>query len=364
MVDILMPALSPTMEEGTLAKWLVKVGDTVEAGQVIAEIETDKATMEVEAVDEGEVSALLVDAGTEGVKVNAPIARLKGDEEGAAPATISTGEGQATPGASATDARAVRDEGSDRVADSAGADVQASTPGAGGAPVRTSNETNVGGVPRPAPPTVPAKPAEAGRSAGGEGDAGSRGRVFASPLARRLAEQKGVDLAAITGSGPHGRIIAADVAPAAGAARAAPPPASAAGPPPPAQRTLAQMGIPDGSYDLAPLDGMRRTIARRMTESFRDIPHFPLTIDLEIDRLLDARARINAALEKSGGQGQRQRPGDPRRRLGAEGRARGQRQLHARGPGAAPPRRHRGGGGRGRRPDHADRAPGRDQVAR
>ena len=329
MVDILMPALSPTMEEGTLAKWLVKVGDSVEAGQVIAEIETDKATMEVEAVDEGEVSALLVDAGTEGVKVNAPIARLKGDGEGAAPATVSTGEGQPTPGASATDARAARDEGTDRVADSAGAPVQGSSGGKGGGPVRTANETNVGVAPPPQPaaPTAPPRSGEpeqgatsssspasggGGREADGGGDPTSKGaRVFASPLARRLAAQKGVDLAALAGSGPHGRVIAADVeaarpgaapardAPVAAADRAAPGSAGS-GPQPPTPRTLAQMGIPDGSYDLVPLDGMRRTVARRMTESFRDIPHFPLTIDLEIDRLLDARVRINRALEKTG----------------------------------------------------------------
>ena len=314
MVDILMPALSPTMEEGTLAKWLVKVGDVVEAGQVIAEIETDKATMEVEAVDEGEVAALLVDAGTEGVKVNAPIARLKGDgEEGAAPATVSTGGDQPTPGASATDARAARDEATDKVAGGEG--------GAGGAPVRTANETNVGGPPQSASPPAPPKSGELGQGAtdqasparGGGGRVadgeGSATRVFSSPLARRLAAQKGVDLATLTGSGPHGRIVAADVQSAQpGQAKAAPAPqadkaqptAVGAGPQPVTPRSLAQLGIPDGSYDLVPLDGMRRTIARRMTESFRDIPHFPLTVDLEIDRLLDARVRINKALEKSG----------------------------------------------------------------
>ena len=327
MVDILMPALSPTMEEGTLAKWLVKVGDTVEAGQVIAEIETDKATMEVEAVDEGEVAALLVDAGTESVRVNAPILRLKGDgEEGAAPATVSTGADQPTPGASAADPRAIRDEQTD---EAAGED-----PRGGGAPVRTANPTDVGGAPSVASPprspaaTAPPRPGESGtavtaqtspasggggRETDGGGSATSRGeRVFASPLARRMAAQKGVDLAALTGSGPHGRVIAADVAaaqpgaaipqPAKEAAPAdrAAPAAAGSGPQPTPSPTLAQLGIPDGSYDLVPLDGMRRTVARRMTESFRDIPHFPLTIDLEIDRLLDARVRINAALEKSG----------------------------------------------------------------
>ena len=294
MVDILMPALSPTMEEGTLAKWLVKVGDSVEAGQVIAEIETDKATMEVEAVDEGEVAELLVEAGAEGVKVNAPIARLKGDgDECAAPATVSTGADQPTPGASAADPRAIRDEATDREADRTGAAPQATTGSPTKAEVRTSNPTDVGG-----PVSTPSA-----RDGGG--------RVFASPLARRVAAQKSVDLGALKGSGPHGRIILADVNPARPGAPAkrtqvpapdqGPAPTSAgSGPQPPTPKSLAQMGIPDGSYDLVPLDGMRRTVARRMTESFRDIPHFPLTIDLEIDRLLDARARINAALEKSG----------------------------------------------------------------
>ncbi len=309
MVDILMPALSPTMEEGTLAKWLVKVGDSVEAGQVIAEIETDKATMEVEAVDEGEVAELLVKAGTEGVKVNATIARLKGDgEEGAAPATVSTGEGQPTPGASAADPRAIRDEETDGAA--------GDDPRAGGAPVKAANPTDVGGPPRSAAPTAPPSSGEQETGASspsflvhGEGGHADGRRVFASPLARRLATQKGVDLRALTGSGPHGRVIAADVeaarpgvAPAAkGQALADQGAPTAAGSgPPPVPRTLAQLGIPDGSYDLVPLDGMRRTVARRMAESFRDIPHFPLTIDLEIDRLLDARVRINKALEKSG----------------------------------------------------------------
>jgi len=254
MTDILMPALSPTMEEGKLAKWNIKVGDTVEAGQVIAEIETDKATMEVEAVDEGVVEAILVPEGAEGVKVNTPIARLKGEGEAASPAP------QAAP-APAPAAQA------------------APAPQAAAAPPPAA---------KPAPaPAAPAAPARA------EG-----GRVLASPLARRLAAQKGVDLASLKGSGPHGRIVKADVESAQpGAAR----PAAAAPAAAPAQvKSLEQLGIPAGSYTLQPLDGMRKTIARRLTESFRDIPHFPLTVDLEIDRLLDARVRINAALEKQG----------------------------------------------------------------
>ena len=246
MTEILMPALSPTMEEGVLAKWNIKVGDRVSAGDVIAEIETDKATMEVEAVDEGVVEALLVEAGAEGVKVNTPIARLS-------------------------------DEGGARSA-----------------------------VPAPAaaPPAAPkaATPAPAAPQAVTKRSEGAR--IFASPLARRLATQKGVDLTSVTGTGPHGRIIAADItasspgtkaAAPASAPRSAPTPAAAAAPR--QVLSLEQMGIAPSSYDLVPLDGMRKTIARRLTDSFRDVPHFPLNVDLEIDRLLEARTRINAALE-------------------------------------------------------------------
>lgn len=254
-IDVLMPALSPTMEEGTLAKWHVKKGDKVSSGDVIAEIETDKATMEVEAVDEGTVEEILVAEGSEGVKVNTPIARLSGDDAGAAPPTKAE-----APKAEAPPAEA---------------------PKPADAPKAES--------PKPPAPT-PAAPARA-----------SGERVFASPLARRIAEQKGLNLSEVQGSGPHGRIIKRDVD---GATPQAKPPASAAAaaaaPAPRPVQSLAQMGIPDGSYDLIPLDGMRKTVARRMTDSFRDVPHFPLTIDLEIDGLLASRAKINAMLEKQG----------------------------------------------------------------
>ncbi|MFY8140489.1 MAG: biotin/lipoyl-containing protein, partial [Caulobacter sp.] len=229
-IDILMPALSPTMEEGTLAKWHVKVGDTVKAGDVIAEIETDKATMEVEAVDEGVVEAILVEAGTENVKVNALIAKLAGEGESPAPA----------PTAAAPKAAAA-----------------AAAPAAA------------------APAAAPAAPAPV---------AADGSRVFASPLARRLASAAGLDLKAIKGTGPHGRVIKSDVeaaksgAPSAKAAPASAPAAAAPAAAAPRQaQSLEQMGIPADSYDLVPLDGMRKTIARRMTESFRDVPHFPLT---------------------------------------------------------------------------------------
>ncbi|ODT88038.1 pyruvate dehydrogenase complex dihydrolipoamide acetyltransferase [Phenylobacterium sp. SCN 70-31] len=275
MTDILMPALSPTMEEGILAKWFVKAGDTVKSGDVIAEIETDKATMEVEAVDEGVVSEILVPEGTEGVKVNTPIARLGG--EGGA----SNGGAAETP-------------------------PKAETPKT---PPSASPPPPPEGEEKPAAPVASvssAPSAEGGARRGAARDGGEQ-RIFASPLARRLAEQKGVDLTAVKGSGPHGRIIKADIEGAkpgeAKAAPAAAAPASASNAQAAPQRqaqTLEQMGIPAGSYELIPLDGMRKTVARRMTDSFRDVPHFPLTVDIELDELLSARSKINAMLEKQG----------------------------------------------------------------
>ena len=259
MTDILMPALSPTMEEGVLAKWHVKAGDTVKAGDVIAEIETDKATMEVEAVDEGEVAEILVAEGTEGVKVNTPIARLKGEGGTAAPAPKADAPKAETSKAETGQPRPAGHESGEAVATPQGVKSAASL----------------------APAT------------GADG-----GRLFASPLARRLAAQAGLDLKTIKGTGPRGRIVRRDVE-AAGKGDAAAPTASAGGEPRKAQ-SLAQMGIPDGTYDLVPLDGMRKAIARRMTDSFRDVPHFPLTIDCEIDGLLAARSRVNALLEKDG----------------------------------------------------------------
>ena len=255
MTDILMPALSPTMEEGVLAKWHVKVGDVVKAGDVIAEIETDKATMEVEAVDEGEVTDILVAEGTEGVKVNTPIARLAGEHGAAAKAPSNPAP-------------------------------QASVPPAGGPSTAQSGPT--GGSTR-----------EAGKGASAAAVKSEGERVFASPLARRIAAQNGVDLKAVKGTGPHGRIVKRDLEGVKGGTSA---PTAVAAPKAEARQvqSLAQMGIPDGSYDLIPLDGMRKAIARRLTDSFRDVPHFPLTIDCEIDGLLASRTRVNAMLETSG----------------------------------------------------------------
>ena len=299
MTDILMPALSPTMEEGVLAKWHVKAGDTVSAGDVIAEIETDKATMEVEAVDEGVVDAILVPEGTEGVKVNSPIARLKGEGAAASPAAPPPEQPKAAQskdviaGASSDDPRAARDQGQDEARE------RQADPGAKSPPLPPGREDQEKEAPRSSPT------GGGGREANGGGSAAAR--VFASPLARRLAQQKGVELSGLKGSGPHGRIIASDIEQARPAAPADQPqtaPARAASPAaaasPAEVKSLESLGIPPGSYDLIPLDGMRRTIARRLTESFRDVPHFPLSVDLEIDRLLDARKRINGALDSRG----------------------------------------------------------------
>ena len=252
---ITMPALSPTMEEGNLAKWLVKPGDRIEAGQVIAEIETDKATMEVEAVDEGVLEEILVPAGSEGVKVNTPIARMRGEGAPAAAPPPAPAQVPAAPAAQAP----------------------ASTPSVAPAP-----------------------------QAGEESS-----RVAASPLAKRMAAQAGIDLSGLVGSGPHGRIVKKDIETALNRPAPSQAPASrevatlvatplGASAPAAQVKTLEQMGVAPGSYDLVPLDLMRKTIARRMTESFRDIPHFPLTIDLEIDKLLKARADINARFGDQG----------------------------------------------------------------
>lgn len=255
-IQITMPALSPTMEEGNLSKWHVKAGDKIEPGQVIAEIETDKATMEVEAVDEGVIAEILVPEGSQGVKVNTPIATLAGEGEAAKPA----------PKQDAKPAPAEAKQQPDKPSSA-----RAPTP-------QTVHATATNGA-----------------------------RILASPLARRLAEQGGIDLAGLKGSGPNGRIVKSDIDAAAKAPRAASAPQQSrelttpAAPQAPApHKSLEQQGIRPGSYDLVPLDLMRKTIAKRMTESFRDVPHFPLSIDIEIDALLKARGEINKRFGESG----------------------------------------------------------------
>jgi pyruvate dehydrogenase E2 component (dihydrolipoamide acetyltransferase) len=254
-INILMPALSPTMTEGKLAKWHVKVGDTVKAGQVVCEIETDKATMEVEAVDEGKVGLLVVPEGAEGVKVNAVIAILLEEGEKDLPKIA------APPMAAAAAPAALAK--------------QAAAP-----------------APQPAAPksAAPApQPAVAAATAAGA-------RIFASPLAKRIAAEKGVNLASIRGSGPNGRIVKTDVESAKpGAPSVAP--ASAARPLPTAQPQ--PVFVAPGDTRI-PHTAVRKVIARRMLESKQTVPHFYLTVDLEIDALLAARTAINAVAEKKG----------------------------------------------------------------
>ncbi|HNB28818.1 MAG TPA: pyruvate dehydrogenase complex dihydrolipoamide acetyltransferase [Alphaproteobacteria bacterium] len=252
-INILMPALSPTMTEGNLARWLKKEGDAVKPGDVIAEIETDKATMEVEAADEGKLGKILVAAGSQGVKVNDVIAVLL--EEGESATDIKRGEIKAgdAPKAAAAPAPAKAD------------------------------------APKAAPPQASAPVATSGA------------RVIASPLAKRLAQQHGLDLSRVVGSGPHGRIVKTDIekAAAGGGAKAAPAPAAAkAMPSAPGVPGTPAFGEPQ--FDLVAHTSMRKTIARRLQESKQFVPHFYLTIDCEIDRLLKAREEINNAAPKEG----------------------------------------------------------------
>ena len=257
-IEIKMPALSPTMEEGTLAKWLVKAGDTVKSGDIIAEIETDKATMEFEAVDEGTVGKILIAEGTAGVKVNTPIAVLL--EEGESAADIG------------------------------------SAPKAAAAPAAAA-----------AAPATPAAAPAAAAPAPAAPKAADGGRVFASPLARRIAAEKGVNLAGITGSGPHGRIVKADVegakpgaaAPAPAAAAPAAAPAKAAAPTGASAETILKMYADRQTEEVA-LDGMRRTIAARLGEAKQTIPHFYLRRSAKLDDLMKFRAQLNKQLEDRG----------------------------------------------------------------
>jgi pyruvate dehydrogenase E2 component (dihydrolipoamide acetyltransferase) len=309
-INITMPALSPTMEEGTLSKWLVKVGDAVKSGDVIAEIETDKATMEVEAVDEGVISKLLVEAGTEGVKVNAVIAELTAEGEDAPAKAEKKPEAKADGDAKAED-RAPQPKAAKQAEGASGegaeAEEQAAEPDAGAAKTpSTASPAKAGAQSSPAQSDKGAAAAAGPRPAPGTPEAPARAsgeRIKASPLARRLASAAGVDLAALKGSGPHGRIVRADVekAPKA-AARPDGKQAPAAG----GVTSLIEPAMLDDrvyapeTYELIPLDAVRRVTARRLTQSFMQIPHFPLEIDLQIDHLLAARKSINEALGDKG----------------------------------------------------------------
>ncbi|TCP33374.1 pyruvate dehydrogenase complex dihydrolipoamide acetyltransferase [Sphingomonas sp. BK235] len=268
-IEIKMPALSPTMEEGTLAKWLVKEGDEVKAGDIMAEIETDKATMEFEAVDEGRITKIAVAEGTDGVKVGTVIALLEGEGDEA-------GESSPAPAAKASEPRPSPED-----------------PNKTGSEAKAAPE-DVEDHGKPADSQAAAKPSPAPQRAAGE-------RVKASPLARRIAADRGVDLASVSGTGPNGRIVRADVegaktgAAAPAASTAAPQPAAAAAAPAPKPAT-----IPDVPHELTKLSNMRKTIARRLTESKQQVPHIYLTVDVELDKLLKLRGELNAGLESRG----------------------------------------------------------------
>src|ERR1700730_4093908 len=264
-INILMPALSPTMEKGNLAKWLKKEGDKVKSGDVIAEIETDKATMEVEAVDEGTIAKILVPEGTQDVAVNDVIAVLAGDGE----------------------------------------DVKAAGAGAASAQPKAASPAQTPAAAKPAPTPAAAPAAKAGapapQAAAPAAQANGHARIFSSPLARRLAKEAGIELARINGSGPHGRVIARDVEEARSGKGLKPPaatPASAPSIAPSMSDGQIRALYEDGSYEVIPHDGMRRTIAQRLTASVQTIPHFYLTMDCNIGLLVEAREQIIAAAPK------------------------------------------------------------------
>ncbi|HEY7976928.1 MAG TPA: pyruvate dehydrogenase complex dihydrolipoamide acetyltransferase [Rhizomicrobium sp.] len=300
--NILMPALSPTMEEGKLAKWLVKEGDTVKSGDILAEIETDKATMEFEAVDEGRIGKILVPDGTEGVKVNEPIAVLLGEGEDASAVPPPSDIHSAM--ASIKDAVS-KEAGEAKTApkQEAEAPIAKSTP-ASRSPLEgePKSQSDFGGGHGATP--LPERPS--GRSTLPQGEGGND-RIFVSPLARKIAEQKGVDLASLQGSGPRGRIVKSDVEvaqPGAAKAPAAKPsatPAQAAGIPGITPLPDAKLFYKEGEYEEIPHDSMRKTIAKRLTSAKTLIPHFYLTIDCNIDELMATRARLNAQSPKENG---------------------------------------------------------------
>jgi pyruvate dehydrogenase E2 component (dihydrolipoyllysine-residue acetyltransferase) len=269
-INILMPALSPTMEKGNVAKWLKKEGDKVKPGDVIAEIETDKATMEVEAIDEGTLAKIVVPEGTADVPVNQLIAVLAGEGEDVK-AAAQAGAGAAPKAAPAPKPSA-----------------PPAQPAAAAAPAPAAKAAQTSA----APSASAAKPATNGH-----------GRVFSSPLARRLAKEAGIDIGRVAGSGSHGRVIARDVEAAkTGAPLKAPAAAPTGAPAPAIAPSMSDQQIralyEEGSYEVIPHDGMRRTIAQRLTASVQTIPHFYLTVDCDIGKLLAAREEINAGAPK------------------------------------------------------------------
>ena len=254
-IELKMPALSPTMEEGTLAKWLVKVGDSVSSGDLLAEIETDKATMEFEAIDEGIVTELLVPEGTDGVKVGAIIAIIQGEDDEAA--TVSP----------------------------------VAAPAPEPAPVAEAKSVGVSAATDPAPAATKSTPVPVSHASGD--------RVKASPLAKRIAANSGINLSGVKGTGPNGRIVKADVEAISGmaASTAARPAPTAPSAPSPAPVAAIETDIP---HEVIKLSNMRKTIARRLTESKQQVPHIYLTVDVRLDALLKLRGELNASLEARG----------------------------------------------------------------
>jgi pyruvate dehydrogenase E2 component (dihydrolipoamide acetyltransferase) len=297
--NILMPALSPTMEKGNLAKWLKKEGDKIKSGDIIAEIETDKATMEVEAVDEGVLAKITVPDGTADVPVNQVIGVIAA--EGEDPKSIASAGAPSAPAAQAGGGEAPATKKADD-------DVKVSSEAQQS--YARSNEAPKGPA-EPAKAAAPQAPAQSAAKPNGAGQSG--GRIFASPLARRIAKESGLDLSQVSGSGPHGRIVQADVkaAAASGTARAGAAPTSPTAPQP-AAPVQAPAGAPapamsdeqikkffePGAYEEIPHDNMRKTIARRLAASMQSTPHFYLTVDCDLEKLLKLREELNAAAPK------------------------------------------------------------------
>ena len=292
-INITMPALSPTMEEGNLAKWLVKEGDTVAPGDIIAEIETDKATMEVEAVDEGTIAKIVVPDGTEAVKVNALIAIMaeEGEDVAAAASSGAGATGQAGEVAGAVDV------------DPAATGATREGPSVDDGDAHGKPEVGANGA---------GDGAASGAAQGGrQASAGANGRVFASPLAKRLAKEAGIDLSAVSGSGPHGRVVKADVekAKSDGTGKAAEAAADAAPAPaqqqPPAAKPAQGMSdasvlklYEDGTFEKKPHDGMRKVIAERLTESSQTIPSYTIEVECSLDALTKLREQVNGGAPK------------------------------------------------------------------
>ncbi|MEM8726497.1 MAG: 2-oxo acid dehydrogenase subunit E2, partial [Pseudomonadota bacterium] len=300
-IEIKMPALSPTMEEGTLAKWLVKAGDTISSGDIMAEIETDKATMEFEAVDEGTLAAILVEEGAENVAVGTVIAMLA--EEGEDVGDVSAPSSDSAPAPAPTPAPAASDDPAAtptarKLAEAEGVDLN-SIEGTGPKGKITKGDVEgaieAGGGGAALAPTSGTSTSSARTEVG---EASTDARVIASPLAKRIAEQKGVDLTQVSGTGPNGRIVKADVEGfEPGVAAPAPSPTPATAP-----ATAPSMAPEDGGapYEEAKLNNVRKVIARRLTEAKQQIPHIYLTVDVRLDALLKLRKELNASLEADG----------------------------------------------------------------